>query len=74
MLISGDDVRKWIGEVVAQSGHSDSDEMAREVVDYLSKRSGLLLPRGPDHFGFVHKSFQEFFAACFLFEKIVSPQ
>jgi Leucine-rich repeat (LRR) protein len=42
-------------------------------VDFLAKRSGLLLPRGQDQFAFLHLSFQEFFAACFIEDQLVSP-
>ena len=58
---------------MSEEGREDSPQDAAEFVDYLAKRSGLLLPRGQDQWAFLHLSFQEYFAACFLQNQIVSP-
>jgi transcriptional regulator with XRE-family HTH domain/predicted nucleotidyltransferase len=42
---------------------------ADRIVRYLSERSGLLVERGPDLFGFLHLSFQEYFASRGLLEE-----
>lgn len=39
----------------------------------MARRGGLLLPRGEGLHAFVHLSFQEYFCACFLADRIVSP-
>lgn len=73
ILASGEEVRGWIAAEMAVSGKTIGEHDAAEFVEYLAKRSGLLLPRGQDQFGFLHLSFQEYFAASFLMDQIVSP-
>ncbi|MBC7820058.1 MAG: leucine-rich repeat domain-containing protein, partial [Planctomycetaceae bacterium] len=73
ILASGNDVRRWIAAAMAESGKGGSNDDAARFVEFLARRSGLLLPRGEDQFAFLHLSFQEYFAACFLQDQIVSP-
>lgn len=73
ILATGDEVRGWIAAAMVESGKQVEPHDAGEFVDYLAKRSGLLLPRGQDQFAFLHLSFQEYFAASLLTQKVVSP-
>jgi internalin A len=68
-----DQVRGWIADAMRESKQSGDAAAAQDFVDYLGRRTGLLLPRGEDQFAFLHLSFQEYFAAYYLMEKITTP-
>lgn len=51
-----------------------SPEEAEGFLEFVARRSGLLIPRGEGQFAFMHLSFQDYFAARFLEEQVTSPE
>ena len=74
ILAEKSEVKSWIMDAIAESGYGRDEKAAEDFVAYIGRRSGLLLPRGPEQFAFMHLSLQEYFAACFLAEQVTSPQ
>ncbi|MDP2832126.1 MAG: NACHT domain-containing protein [Pseudomonadota bacterium] len=73
VLADEKDVLNWLIEAMSQSGVAQPVATAREYLGWVARRSGLLLPRGEGRYAFVHLSFQEYFCACYLNDRIVSP-
>lgn len=73
ILFSEKEVNSWIVEAMHTSRADACDELATAFLDHISRRSGLLLPRGEGQYAFVHLTFQEYFAALYLREEICSP-
>ena len=66
LLASTTDVIGWLEDAMKHSGPASSVHSAAEFLDFVRRRSGLLLPRGDDQYAFIHLSFQEYFAAVAL--------
>ncbi|HTU22986.1 MAG TPA: HEAT repeat domain-containing protein [Gemmataceae bacterium] len=60
-----DVVEQFLREQLALDGEVVKEQSER-VIRYLCERTGLLVERGDGIFGFYHRSFQEYFAACGL--------
>jgi internalin A len=73
IVVDRDTLRSWLGSAMTESGRPpDPDDPAR-FLDRVRKRSGLMIERSLDRFAFTHLSFQEYFAAVYLKERIATP-
>ncbi len=72
ILASKAQLQQWVSQAMKDTRYEAAPPEAGEFLDYITKRSGLLVARGEDRYAFVHLSFQEYFAACFLQEQVVS--
>jgi internalin A len=74
ILAGHGEVLGWLAEAMRKSGVEKPDEEAGWYLGFLGRRSGLFLPRAEDRFAFTHLSFQEYFAACHLSDRLLSPR
>lgn len=64
LLVTRGEIRAWLEEVIEKErGAEDAPATAERFLDYVARRSGLLVPRSPSEFSFAHLTFQEYFAA-----------
>ncbi len=70
MLASREQVVEWVRQAMHNSGYPADAVFAHEYLEWVARRSGLLLPRGEGLFAFVHLSFQEYFTALHLVEHL----
>ena len=79
ILVEESVVVGWLYEAMRARRPKATREEAARFLDYIGRRSGLLLPRGVGAEGgealyaFTHLSFQEYFAACYLATHVTSP-
>lgn len=66
ILISEEQIKEKMRASIGQSCETDKE------LGFIARRSGLLLPRKPGFYNFVHLSFQEYFAALHLYERLMS--
>jgi len=73
ILVGRDDVLRWLTDTIDVVSASDRTSAAARFLDYIQRRTGLFIERSPGSFSFLHLSFQEYFAACYLAEEVTSP-
>jgi energy-coupling factor transporter ATP-binding protein EcfA2 len=73
LLVKLDQVLTWIQDAMEHSGYPKDEVFAAEYLNWIARRSGLLLPRGEDLFAFLHLSFQEYFSALYIGELLSDP-
>ncbi len=73
VLVEKTTVEQWLSEAMRKSNLPEAEKHAGEFLSWVARRSGLLLPRSENLYGFVHLSFQEYFSARYLLAQITSP-
>ena len=63
MVASSDDVQHWLHSEMERSKAVVDVPTPAEFLSFLTRRSGLLIPKANDQYAFSHLSFQEYFAA-----------
>jgi internalin A len=73
LLITEAEVREILKNGLAERGFTGEKaaEECQFILDYLSHRSGLFIPRDNELYAFSHLSLLEYFAACYL--KLQAP-
>jgi internalin A len=74
ILVDQKTVEGWLLEAMKASRPAATPQEAATYLNFVGRRSGLLLPRGEGQYAFMHLSFQEYFAAGYLAEQILSPR
>lgn len=74
ILVEKSKVLSWLIEAMTPFFNEDTERNAIIFLDWVARRSGLLLPRGDDLYAFSHLSFQEYFCARYLVRQTISPK
>ncbi|HVB73885.1 MAG TPA: NACHT domain-containing protein, partial [Ktedonobacteraceae bacterium] len=67
-------LQKTMKESNCSLSDPDAVKEAKEFLQRIGERSGLFVRRTGDYFGFMHRTFQEYFAAHFLLSAIQTNQ
>jgi hypothetical protein len=73
LLVDESIVLAWIKKAISSFQYQVDDKSAIEFLNWIARRSGLLLPRGNEKYAFLHLSFQEYFAAVYIQSQIENP-
>ena len=74
LLVNSETVLTWLNEQMGRTDPMTHAPSAREFLEIVGRRNGLLLSRGEGRYAFVHLSFQEYFAAVALEREITRPR
>jgi len=72
VLIDRGTLKEVLCSAIGRRRPQDADAIAERFLEFVARRSGLLIPRTETHYAFVHLSFQEFFAAAALRGSVTS--
>ena len=73
ILVDAADVLGWVRAEMERHRWPGADT-PEKFLQFVKRRSGLLLPRGENRYAFIHLSFQEYFAAYALKREITTPR
>ena len=82
LLASESRILDWLSEAMGKSSFG-GDDLPKRFLEWVTRRSGLLLPRGVradksgnsvEQYGFIHLSFQEYFCAAYLLGVVTGPR
>ncbi len=70
------DVEAQLAKVIRQPGDTDAkvEAEAQRFLQHMRERGGLFASRVGDYFGFIHRTFQEYFAARYILNNIKLEQ
>lgn len=74
LLIPRQDILQWIEAAMEVTGERHDKDYVEQYLQWVIRRSGLLIPRAADRFTFIHLSFQEYFAAVYIQQQIQNPE
>ena len=73
ILVDAAEVLGWVRAEMERHRVPGADT-PEEFLQFVKRRSGLLLPRGENRYAFIHLSFQEYFAAHAVKREIMTPK
>lgn len=63
ILATREEIMSWGVAELQRAKHPQAETEFESFLDFIGRRSGLLIPRGSEQYGFAHLSFLEYYAA-----------